>query len=323
MDWENGILGTIGNTPLVKLNKLFDGKHYELYAKLEGLNPGGSSKDRSARQMLRTAYEEGLIKPGATIVESSSGNLGISLAQICAFLGLRFICVIDPRTTEQNIRILRTYGAEVDLVSEPDSVTGEFLPARIARVQEIRNSIPDAYWPNQYANKSNPLAHSQYTMHEIVQTLGRVDYLFCAVSTCGTIRGCLDYVNAHHLTTKVIAVDAVGSVIFDQEKCKRLLPGIGAGIKPALSEQLAVHDYVHVYDRDSVQGCYQLLRKESILAGGSSGTVIAAISQYARHIENGAVCAAILPDRGERYMDTIYDESWIKTHFGQIEGASF
>src|SRR5262245_46778193 len=132
---SEGILSTIGNTPLVRLKRVFKDLQFQLFAKLEGFNPGGSAKDRPALNILEEAMEAGAIGPGTVIVESSSGNLGIGLAQVCRYLGLRFICVVDPKTTNQNIRILKSYGAEIDLVSEPDPKTGEFLHSRIDRVR--------------------------------------------------------------------------------------------------------------------------------------------------------------------------------------------
>lgn len=138
---NNGILGTIGNTPLVKLNRVFKDAHFQLFAKLEMFNSGGSIKDRPALNMLKYLFLRGEITPGTTIIESSSGNLGIGLAQACAFLGLHFICVVDPKTTQQNINILKAYGAEVDLVSKPDPITDDFLPARINRVKSSTKRI--------------------------------------------------------------------------------------------------------------------------------------------------------------------------------------
>src|SRR5690349_6996968 len=223
-----GVLATIGNSPLVQLKRIIHDAHFHLFAKLEATNPGGSSKDRAALSIVSKAIEKGHIGPGTTIVESSSGNMGIGLAQICAYHGLRFICVVDPKTTKLNLEILKAFGAEVDQVTVPDRATGEYLPARIARVQYLRQTIPDSFWPNQYHNIYNARAHHE-TMREMVEELdGRIDYFFCATSTCGTLRGCSEYVRANHLPTRIFAVDAVGSVIFGDQKRQRLIPGHGA-----------------------------------------------------------------------------------------------
>ncbi len=312
------ILSTIGDTPLVKLSRIFKSYPFRLFGKIEAFNPGGSIKDRTALTILKKALENGDVQPGGIVVESSSGNMGIGLAQACAYLGLNLICVVDPKTTAQNIKMLRTYGAQVDLVTKPDPETGEFLNARINRVREILRSNSGAFWPDQYSNVYNPLAHHQ-TMHEIVEAAGgRVDYLFCATSTCGTIRGCVEYVRARNLPTRVVAVDAVGSVIFGGRRAKRLIPGHGAAVRPALFQENLADECVHVADLDCVVNCRRLVKEEAILAGGSSGAVIAAIDRVKETIPSGATCAAIFPDRGERYLDTIYSDEWVKEHFGDV-----
>lgn len=316
---NSGILTTVGHTPLIKLSKVFSNTHFQLFAKLEMFNPGGSIKDRPALNMLKEAFLKGDIQRGSTIIESSSGNLGIGLAQACSFLGLRFICVIDPKTNQQNINILKAYGAQVELVAEPDPITGDFLPARIARVKSLLASIPNSFWSNQYANLNNARAHHQ-TMYEIVTALkGNLDYLFCATGSCGTLRGCYEYIKKSNLNTKIIAVDAKGSVIFGDKRGKRLIPGHGAARVPELFQPGLEDACVHVSDWDCIVGCRRLLREEAILAGGSSGGVISAIERKLPEIPEGATCAAILCDRGERYLDTIYSESWIEKHFGEMK----
>lgn len=312
------LMSVIGNTPLVTLERVFADAPFNLYAKLEGLNPGGSIKDRTACNILSDAQSRGLIGPGTTVIESSSGNMGIGLAQMSALMGLKFICVVDPKTTAQNIDILRAYGAQIDMVTEPDPVTGEYLKARIDRVEELLQIYPDGFWPNQYSNLRNPDAHRQ-TMDEIVRDLGgAVDYLFCAVSTCGTMRGCAEYISAHGLHTKVIAVDAVGSVIFGRPRAKRLIPGHGAAVTPQLFRHGLADESIHVTDLDCIIGCRRLVQEEAILAGGSSGAVIAAIEQMRDRIPVSSNCVAIFPDRGERYLDTIYSDAWVSKHFGEV-----
>ncbi|MGH9831043.1 MAG: pyridoxal-phosphate dependent enzyme, partial [Blastocatellia bacterium] len=149
---EHGVFAAIGGTPMVRLARVIPNLPFNLYAKLEFLNPGGSIKDRVAFSIIRKALENGDIGPHSVVIESSSGNMGIGLAQLCAYYGLRFICVVDSKTTSQNIRLLEAYGAEVDMVSVADSRTGEFLQARIERVKFLLHSVENAFWPNQYAN---------------------------------------------------------------------------------------------------------------------------------------------------------------------------
>src|SRR5215471_3807302 len=163
----HGILDAVGRTPLVRLERLFAGSRLEVYAKLEALNPGGSLKDRPALTMIRSAMERGQLRPGMTVVESSSGNLAIGLAQACRFYDLRLVCVVDARTAPHNVAILRAFGAEVEVITEPDPETGEYLPARLRRVTELLARRPFAVWLNQYANRDNPLSHRQ-TMGEIL-----------------------------------------------------------------------------------------------------------------------------------------------------------
>lgn len=315
---NDGILSAIGNTPLVRLTKVMPDAPFSLYAKLEALNPGGSMKDRPAISIIQHALETGAIGSDTVIIESSSGNMGIGLAQACCYLGLRFICVVDPKTTSQNLSILRAYGAEIDLVSEPDRITGEFLQARLDRVRQLLRSIDNSYWPNQYSNRYNFVAHRQ-TMEEIVTALGgEVDYLFCATSTCGTMRGCAEYVRDHNLKTKIVAVDAAGSVIFGGPRTKRLIPGHGAAIVPELYQPGLVDEYIHVSDLDCVVGCRRLARQEAIVAGGSSGAILMAVESMRRNIPANAVCVVILADRGERYLDTIYSDEWVSKHFGDV-----
>src|SRR5579864_939893 len=315
---NQSILSVIGHTPLVELTRVFGIGKIRFFAKLEQFNPGGSTKDRPALNIIQHGLETGAIRQGTVIVESSSGNMGIGLAQICAYHKLRFICVVDPKTTMQNICLLRAYNAEVEFVMEPDCETGEYLPARIQRVKELVQRFDDSFWPNQYANEHNSGAHSK-TMHEIVTALDyNVDYVFCATSTCGTLRGCAEYKKENRLKTKIIAVDAAGSVIFNSPKQKRLIPGHGAALMPGLYRPGLTDDYVHVTDLDCVVGCHRLMQEEAILAGGSSGAIITAGQRYSRNLPLGSVCAAILADRGDRYLDTIYSSEWIKEHFGEI-----
>jgi N-(2-amino-2-carboxyethyl)-L-glutamate synthase len=312
---HDDILLKIGKTPLVKLSRVFKEYDFDLYAKLEGFNPGGSIKDRAALSIIRNALKTGEVGPGTTVVESSSGNMGIGLAQVCSYYGLTFVCVIDPKTTASNIEILKAYGAEIDYVSEPDLETGEYLPARIARVRELLKTIPGSYWPDQYSNQYNYKAHYE-TMSEIVTQLGRApDYLFCAVSTCGTVRGCGEFVRNNELPTTIVGVDAVGSVIFGGSSTKRLIPGHGASVIPSLSRPELVDKVVKVTDLDCVIGCRRMAQKEAILIGGSSGAVLMAVDRLKETLEPGAKCVVIFADRGERYLDTIYSDSWVSKHF--------
>ena len=317
---SGGVLGAIGETPLVRLEKVFAPSRFDCFAKLEGLNPGGSSKDRPSVAIVERAMQTGEVNSETLIVEASSGNTGVGLAQVCAYHGLRFRCLVDPKVTQQNLDILAAYGAEVEMVGQPDPESGEYLPAKLKRIDEILDDNKNSFWVNQYASQENSGAHYRSTIKEILRDLdGRMlDYLFIATATCGTIRGCLDFLRDHGYPTKVIAVDALGSQIFSDHKNDRLVPGLGSAICPTLKPTDGVYELLHVTDIDCVVGCRRLARTEAILAGGSSGGVISAIDRMRTEIPDGATVVALLPDRGERYLDTIFSDEWVQENLGDI-----
>jgi N-(2-amino-2-carboxyethyl)-L-glutamate synthase len=316
-----GVLSAIGQTPIVSLRKVYPDLPFQLHAKLEALNPGGSIKDRPAREILQEAIRRGTVRRDTIVVESSSGNMGLGLAQACAYYGLRFICVVDIKASRQNVELLQIYGAEIDCVVEPDPATGELLPARLQRVRELVAQHGNAFWPNQYANEENSGAHFRTTMREVATAFDhRIDYLLCAASTCGTVRGCGEYVREHRMATQVVAVDSVGSLIFSDQQGPRYLPGMGAGVRPPLCDLRFIDEHVLVSDLECVLACRRLVRSEGILAGASSGGLIAAVGKIRERIPSGATCVVILPDRGERYVDTVYSDTWVREHFGEVSG---
>jgi cysteine synthase A len=313
-----GILAAIGNTPLVHLSKFFNPDcRASVFAKLEMRNPMGSSKDRAAASMILAAIEEGKVIPGrTTVVESTSGNTGLALASVCKYFRLPLICVVDSRITPQHRTLLRAFGATIDEVVIPDPATGELLPARLRRVQELLELTRPSFWPNQYANLANAQAHT-ITCAEIFAQLGSApDYIFCATGTCGTLRGCADYVRRQGAPTKLIAVDAVGSRIFGQPPQRRLIPGLGSAIRPPLVEGLALDRVVHISEMEAVTGGRRLLDTEAILAGGSSGAVMSALGRCDDILSKPHTVVVVLPDSGERYLDTIYDDRWVAENLG-------
>ncbi|WPR73673.1 2,3-diaminopropionate biosynthesis protein SbnA [Algoriphagus sp. NG3] len=316
--YHSRILDTIGHTPLIRLTKLYPDLKQRVFAKLESFNPGGSIKDRTALQLITHAMEAGKLKKGDTVVESSSGNMAIGLAQVCKYFDLHLEVVVDPMVNSQNVKIIRAYGVKVHHVTTPCK-EGGYLKARLDKVQDILNSNPRCFWTNQYGNPQNPAAHKQ-TMHEIVKELGFApDYLFAATSTCGTLMGCADYIEKNNLTTKVIAVDAVGSIIFGTPAGTRNIPGHGAGRKSQFLDLQSIHKVIHINEQECVDGCHRLLDKEAILSGGSSGAVTSAVQKIAPELPLGASIAMILCDSGERYLDTIYNEEWVKEHISSLE----
>lgn len=313
-----GVLSTVGRTPLIRLERLFPHAPLELYAKLEGHNPGGSMKDRPALRMVQEAMAQGLVDRRSVLVESSSGNLAIGLAQVCAALDLKLIVVVDPKVTQANLKILRAYGVEVDCVSTPDAETGEYLAARRKRVAHLVATVPRAVNLNQYANPGNPAAHQHGTMAEILDALdNRLDWLVLAISTCGSLKGARLAVRERGLRTRILAVDAAGSVIFGRRGA-RLLPGHGAGVIPEHMGDDLADAHALVTDAQCVAGCRALVAREAVLAGASAGGVVAALHRLHGTWAPGTRVAALLPDRGERYLDTVYDDAWCERHFGGV-----
>jgi N-(2-amino-2-carboxyethyl)-L-glutamate synthase len=308
---RNSVVDCVGNTPLVSLQRLFPTDDAVVIAKLELMNPGGSMKDRPARYIIEQGMKDGTIPPDAHLVESSSGNLGVALAMVARVYGLRFTCVVDPKTTQTNVNILRKLGAHVEIVQEPDD-QGGYLKTRIRRVKELIHTIPNSVWINQYANDLNWQAHYYGTAKEMVEQLDRpVDYFFAAVSTSGSILGCARRLRERFPNIRVIAVDAVGSVIFGGKPGKRELPGIGSSRVPELLNPAEIDDVIYVHDREAVQGCRDLLNQEGIFAGGSSGSVVAAIQKMLPKLPKPCRILTLFPDRGDRYLDMVYDDDWV------------
>ncbi|GAA0530606.1 putative siderophore biosynthesis protein SbnA [Saccharopolyspora subtropica] len=301
----------VGNTPVVALNRLFPDPDVEVLAKLELMNPGGSMKDRSARYIVECGLQEGTIRPGSHLVESSSGNFGIALAIAARIHGLRFTCVLDPKTAASNVAILRQLGASIEVVTEPDAFGG-YLHSRIRRVREIVAADPGAVWINQYANDRNWQAHYHGTGAELAAQLVRPPaYLFGAVSTTGSLLGCARRLRETFPDLRVVAVDAVGSVIFGAPAGPREIPGIGASRVPELLRAAEIDDVLYVDDVEAAEGCRDLLAAEGILAGGSTGAVVAAVRRALPGLPRPCRVVAVFPDRGDRYLDLVYDDDWL------------
>lgn len=313
-DASDGILKSVGDTPLVRFSRFLESDDTELLVKLESANPGGSAKDRPALRMVERALETGELVPGGTVIESSSGNMGIGLAQACNFHDLKFICVVDPNAQRENLRIIEALGGIVELVSEP--INGDFLTARIRRVKELLSSRTGAYWPNQYSNDENCMAHYEGTIKEIYeQTGGEFDHLLVATSSTGTIQGCQRFLDDHGSSATVTAVDAMGSVLFGGVRGKRKIPGLGAGILPPLSSELDCSRVERVSDIECVVGCRRAAAKEAVLVGGSAGGVLQALRRDQQTYQGGR-CVAILHDSGTRYLNTVFSDSWVESTLG-------
>lgn len=308
---HDSVVGCVGSTPMVRLDRCFPEPGAEVIAKLEMLNPGGSMKDRPARFIVEQGLADGTLRPGMRLVESTSGNLGIALAMVAGLHGLSFTAVVDPKTSPANLRLLDLFGADVEMVTEPDEAGG-YLHTRVRRARELVVSTPNAVQVNQYANELNWRSYHETMGEEILRAVdGRVDYLVAAVSTTGSIQGIARRLRQEHPHLTVIAVDAVGSVIFGAPPAPRSLPGFGSSRVPEILNQKEIDDVLHVGDAESVAGCRRLLSTEKIFAGGSSGAVIAGIERLVSRLDNPSRIVTLLADRGERYLDLVYNDDWV------------
>ncbi|RUT35894.1 2,3-diaminopropionate biosynthesis protein SbnA [Paenibacillus zeisoli] len=302
----------IGHTPLLRLNRLFPGDEVQVYGKLEFMNPGGSMKDRPARFILEEALRTGALHQDSHIIESTSGNLGIALAMMSRIYGLEVTCVVDPNICQTNLKIMRQMGANIEMVTEKDE-HGGYLNTRIATVKQLLHTTPHGYWINQYANEYNWKAHYYGAGEEIAKQMDQLDILVAGISTSGSIMGTSRRLREKFPRLKVIGVDAVGSVIFGGPKGKRELPGIGASRVPELLNREEIDKVIHVNDYESAMACREMVRTEGIFAGGSSGSVVAAIQKLLPELQGTVRIATLLPDRGDRYLDLVYDDEWLST----------
>lgn len=311
---KNSIKECIGNTPMVYLHKLFANDRVKVMAKLEFMNLGGSMKDRPARYFIEQAMKEGMIQQDTHLIESTSGNLGIALAMLARFYNLSFTCVVDPKISKVNLRFIERLGANVVMVTTPDD-QGGYLKTRIQKVQELLKTTKNSFWINQYANENNWRAHYHGTGEEIVQQLiangERADVLLAPVSTTGSIMGTGRRLRKQFPNLKVVAVDATGSVIFGAPPAAREIPGIGSSRVPELLQQDEIDDVIYVNDYESAMGCRELLDKEGIFAGGSTGSVITALQKIIPTLRSDTRIVTIFPDRGDRYLDLVYDNEWV------------
>ncbi|WP_182543265.1 2,3-diaminopropionate biosynthesis protein SbnA [Halosaccharopolyspora lacisalsi] len=307
---HDSVLDCVGSTPMVRLDRCFPEPHAEVLAKLEMLNPGGSMKDRPARYIVEQGLGDGSLRPGMRLVESTSGNLGIALAMAASLHGLSFTAVVDPKTSPANLRLLELFGADVDMVTEPDD-SGGYLHTRVRRARELVTSTSGAVLVNQYANDRNWRSYHDTAGEEILRAVdGPIDYLVAAVSTTGSIQGIARRLRQDSPHLKVVAVDAVGSVIFGAQAGPRQLPGFGASRVPEILDPDEIDEVVHVADAESVAGCRRLLTTEKIFGGGSCGAVVTGLEHLVSRLEQPARIVTLLPDRGERYLDLVYDDEW-------------
>jgi len=306
-----GCVAPIGNTPIRRIRLLIGGKSRNVYLKLEGENPGGSIKDRTALSLLRSLEKTGQLSKGVRLIESSSGNLAVSLAMLARDSGYQFTAVVDPKVTAENMRRLHDLGAETKMVETPDE-TGGYLLTRLALVKEMLVEDPRLLWTNQYSNAANPEAHYSGTAPEIFHQMEhRVDAVFVAVSTGGTLAGIGRYFRETSPDTRIIAVDARGSTALGGPPRVRKLTGMGSSRRSEFVTSGLYDELIYVGEHEAFAFCWAVDAAIGMKIGGSSGACLAACTRYLhlhRKIER-AVC--ICADRGEHYASSIFNNSWL------------
>jgi cystathionine beta-synthase/cysteine synthase A len=308
------LIESIGDTPLLRLNRFVPRVGVRLLAKWEALNPGGSVKDRPARHIVGVAEERGLLQPGGTIVEATSGNFGVALAMVGAARGYRVVIVIDPKLPQPYRRTMLAYGAELVEVTGKDE-SGGYFRTRLDTANRLAGEIPGAFRPDQHFSLANAAAHYMYTAPEIFRQLdGRVDCLVTAISTAGQIRGLAEYFRQHSPSTVIVGVDAVGSGVFGGPLGAYLQTGIGLGWSPSNLEVDQIDHMFRVSDADAFAACRALARLEGVLAGASSGAVAFVGLHLALRATPDERIVCVFSDGGSRYLDTIYDDAWLAGH---------
>jgi cystathionine beta-synthase len=318
MIYHETILGLIGNTPLVKLNRMTQGLKATVLAKMENLNPGYSVKDRIGISMIEAAEGEGKLKPGGTIVEATSGNTGVGLALCAAVKGYRCIFVMTDKASTEKVRYLKALGA--DVVVTPASAKPGTPDHYVSTAQRIAAETPNSFYPDQYSHPANPLAHYQTTGPEIWEaTDGKITHFVAGIGTGGTISGTGRYLKEKNPNIKVIGADPYGSIFKTYKETGKLVEatpylveGIGQQTIPENVQIKYVDDVINVTDRESFELSRQMGKLEGIFCGGSSGTNLAAALRVARDLDENGVVVFIICDTGEHYLSKHHSDEWMK-----------
>ncbi len=328
--WHNNILETIGNTPLLRLNNITGNIKGTILVKVEYFNPGQSIKDRMAVKMLEDAEKNGKIRPGGTIIESTSGNTGMGLALAAVIKGYRCIFTMADKQSKEKMDILRAVGAEVIVC--PTNVEPEDPRSYYSTARRLEQEIPNSIWMNQYDNMSNTTAHYEATGPEIwEQTEGKITHFAAGMGTCGTICGVSQYLKEQNPDIKTVGLDTYGSVfkklhetgIFDEaEIYPYLTEGIGEDIVPANCNMSVIDKIIKVTDKDAALMTRKLARLEGLFVGWSCGSAVFGALEYAKeNLKPSDVMVIILPDHGTRYLGKVYNDIWMKDHNFVEEGS--
>lgn len=306
----HSVLDLVHQTPLVFLPILSRELGRNLFVKLEANNPGGSMKDRVALHCIEMAEQRGSLKPGSTIVESTSGNLGVGLAIAAHCKGYRVICVTDPKTTAVNTQLMRAYGAQVVCVDKSDA-NGNYLSTRLETVDRLLRETPQSWWLNQYESPDNPDTHFLYTGPEILHAMeGDVDWIVAPVGTGGLVGGLSRFFKMHLPKCRIMAVDAAGSVVLGGPAGPRRQVGIGSNRVSSHLDLQLLDESVYVTDADAFRATRLLASRESLLLGCSTGSSLAGLIQRLGKTKPGSRIVVIAPDSGVKYMDTVYNDQW-------------
>ena len=301
----------IGDTPIRPVTVQLGGRRTSVFLKLEGHNPGGSIKDRTGIALVRDLESRGMLQKNSTIVESTSGNLGVALAGISKSLGYKFVAVVDPKLTVENADKMRSSGAVLDVVTRQEP-TGGYLLTRLERVKELLAAMPGAVWPNQYENHANVRAHFEGTGPEIWRQLrGRIDAVLIGVSTGGTLTGISRWLRRVVPDVRIVAVDARGSIALGGTPGPRLLTGIGASRRITLARRADYDAVMYVADADAFACCRALAHCTGISVGGSSGAVVAAAVEWLKEAPTAERVVCICADTGANYQSSIFDDRYI------------
>ena len=313
MKYAETVLDLVGNTPLVKLNKVTDGIKATVLAKIEYVNPGGSSKDRIASRIIDAAEREGKLGPGGTIVEPTSGNTGIGLALVAQQRGYRCVFVLPDKVGEDKRNVLLAYGAEI--VVTPTSVAPDSPDSYYSVSDRLVKEIPGAFKPDQYSNPNGPLSHYETTGPEIWRdTDGKVTHYVAGVGTGGTISGAGKYLKEQNPNIRVIGADPEGSVYSGGTGRPYLVEGVGEDFWPTAYDPSVVDEIIASSDAESFEITRRLAREEGLLVGGSSGLAVSAALKAAKDLPADAVVVVLLPDGGRGYLGKVFNDKWMRSY---------